>query len=242
MKFSVESDMDKCVDALAEVKAYCTWCRRTGICDGMHCRTCTKKVYYDESYSKLIPLDRLRVDMLAVDKMSRYIRERKLPDMSIIRKSIKYILLLVTAFMIAPVLLTLMFSRFARDTPAIRQELPAKYREMHEHVLLKVHRNIYDLDGDHAINCQDYAVYYKYIWEQEYPLYKDRAQITHNLNWENGMNHLFITIFTEDGRFYIEPQGSLSLYYMYDVWGDRFDPGCNRPADRNFWFKWMKLL
>lgn len=239
-KFSVESDMDKCVDALAEVKAYCTWCRNTGICKSSSCRTCNKQVYFNESLSRLIPLDRLRVDMLAFHKLQDYMQTSKpLRGMKYVLKGTKYILLIVLTLMVLPAIVPMIMMIFAKDTVGVP---PEKYDDMVRTVIVATHKNVYDMDGDRAINCQDYTIMFKWQWEQMYPLYKNNVQITHNLNWKVGMNHLFITLFADDGRYYIEPQGTPDRYIMKDVWGNDFDPGKNKICDRNFWFRLMGLL
>lgn len=248
-KFSFESDFEKGLDTLAEVKAYCTYCRNTGICKPDDCSTCPKQKWFLESVRTLIPIDLLKIDMMSVEKLKRYLevsapekRNREARKRYYI-EGLKMILILVTALMIAPFLLTLFFMRVAGDYPPPLGGWEKRYQKPYvERVLKTVHEEIYDMNRDGKINCQDYAVLFKWVWDRDIGL-DFEVEITHNLNFRTGMNHLFITLQCEGGTYYIEPQRNYNEEYLMErVWGSAFDYRCNVYAERNWWYKRMGLI
>jgi len=108
-------------------------------------------------------------------------------------------------------------------------------------VLDETHRNVYDMNDDHEVNCQDFTVMFIYLWAKIYPDDSKSAQIVFNRNFNTGMNHLFVSVRSGKKVFYIEPQGNSRCYRMEHFWGDRYDPGFNREIRKSFWYAQMGL-
>lgn len=101
---------------------------------------------------------------------------------------------------------------------------------------------VYDLDEDGKVNCVDYAIMFKLVWDKSYPRLKANCTIIRNRNWLTDMNHLFICIIDNTGEnIWVEP-GTFnpSNYRMENVWGDRYDPLCNRYGETEYWLREVK--
>lgn len=48
-----------------------------------------------------------------------------------------------------------------------------------------------------------------------------------NKNPLTGLNHMFIEIWNNGKKYYIEPQGTKDRYMMGLIWGETFKPGYN---------------
>ena len=90
-----------------------------------------------------------------------------------------------------------------------------------------------DINGDGKINCIDYAISYKLIWDQYNSGSEYRCEIVHNRNPHTGMDHLFIRVRNKDHNWeYIEPQNGLD---MEDYWGDKYNPAYNIFGETDYW-------
>ena len=96
---------------------------------------------------------------------------------------------------------------------------------------------VYDVDKDNKVNCVDYAIVFKLVWDQKYPRLKDECTIIRNKNWLTDMNHLFICVH----NIYVEPATYDPYNYtMESVWGDRYDPTCNKYGETRYWLSEVK--
>ena len=101
---------------------------------------------------------------------------------------------------------------------------------------------VYDLDKDGKVNCIDYAIMFKLVWDRTYPRLSNRCTIVRNVNWLTDMNHLFIFIMTDEGRNIAVEPGTFDPYIfrMEDVWGDKYDSICNNYGETRYWLSEVK--
>lgn len=98
---------------------------------------------------------------------------------------------------------------------------------------------VYDVDGDNKVNCVDYAIMFKIVWDSSYPRLKYNCTIIRNVNWLTDMNHLFICVIDSRGNnIWIEP-GTYdpNIYLMEDIWEERYDPLCNYYGETEYWLR-----
>ncbi len=93
-----------------------------------------------------------------------------------------------------------------------------------------------DINGDGKINCIDYAISYKLIWDQYNSASKYKCEIVRNKNPNTGMHHLFIRIrnfYTYEWE-YIEPQNGIKMELF---WGDKYNPAYNILGETEWWLQ-----
>lgn len=87
-----------------------------------------------------------------------------------------------------------------------------------------------DVNRDGKIDCIDYTVSFKRMWDDafQYRGWQQDCIIMQNNNPNNGFNHAFIMVRQfryPFGYVCIEPQANnLNNIYMKDYWGDKYDP------------------
>ena len=96
------------------------------------------------------------------------------------------------------------------DPPS--QMLPATVQNQVKTAAEKTKRILFDINGDHLINCIDYAT----IFCIAYP----GSIIIENRNPSTGMNHLFNAISVDGIWLYIEPQSGKT---MVEAWGNKYN-------------------
>lgn len=103
------------------------------------------------------------------------------------------------------------------------------------HVIKKAQAKIVDIDNDGKINCVDYSLVFKLVWDFEYPNLSDRCQIVRNKSFR--MNHLFIQVLNEDGTAVeVEPWASNPEYYlMVCNWTRIYNPKHNIYTESEYW-------
>ncbi len=247
-RIGMETEIDKNLQALAETKATCYCLRETGQCDPDECLQCSKFTLYQQGVRNLLPVDLLRIDNLA----TKMIQKRLSPDFSY-RKSmpsrlmyflncVKWMVIVFSLSFVIPLVVAYFLCMGAGDTqgtvyPVIDEQTESKVFR----VLDETHRNVYDMNDDYEVNCQDFTVMFVYLWGKIYPSDADAAQIVFNRNFDTGMNHLFVSVRSGRKVFYIEPQGNSRCYRMEHFWGSRYDPSFNREISKAFWYKQMGI-
>ena len=104
------------------------------------------------------------------------------------------------------------------------------------------HKQVRDVDKNHRINCVDYAVIFKYVWDTNTEKGKSfNCQIIRNKNPENGFHHLFIRVRVNSKSewIYIEPQAKYPNLDMTKYWGTRYDPKYNIYNETYIWKSYL---
>lgn len=109
-------------------------------------------------------------------------------------------------------------------------------------VIQQAQSQVYDLDGDNKVNCIDYAVMFKIVWDRNYPRLSSHCTIVRNVNWKTGMNHLFIFVQDDTGMNIAVEPGTFDpeIYKMEEVWEDKYDPLYNNYGETKYWLSEVK--
>lgn len=193
-------------------------------------------------YEQMNEYDKMRVDSRAAYLFGKYIRrpEGFMPYKALKRRYFKCWLILFVSF-----LLTAYLFIFFEGTQAIYNiavyltdepdDKPLVYDVdtlVHD-TILQLDHIVYDISEQNGIlNCTDYAIEFKILWDMNYPAIP--CYIVWNLN-PGIMNHLFIKI----GDRYFEPWSAeypKGRHDMEYVWGrtGNYDPRYNQ--DGSSWY------
>ena len=247
-RIGMETEIDKNLETLAETKATCYCLRETGQCDSDECLQCSKFALYQQGIRNLLPVDLLKVDNLATKIIQKKLnfdfsyRKNIASRLVYFLNCVKWMVIVLSLSFVIPLVVAYFLSVSAGDTnntvyPIIDSETESKVFR----VLDETHKNVYDMNNDHEVNCQDFTVMFIYLWAKIYPDDSQSAQIIFNKNFDTGMNHLFVSIRSGNKVFYIEPQGNSRCYRMEHFWGKYYDPGKNREISKAFWYKQMGI-
>lgn len=227
--FEEFTSMDKNMDTLIKVRAHCLFLKATHAC-GHPCSVCEEYKKYMACYQSLAWCDQLKVDheadrLFAHKMMSYRLLRRNRIQMRVIRGVL---------FAVLAVMLVLVAVDKAHGQP-MPQTPYYYYKDAFIVSLLKeTQSQVEDVNFDGDINCIDYAVTFKELWDRRYPA--GRCEILRNLNRATGWHHLFISI--KVGRWlYIEPQGNAHNYRMSDFWGARYDSAYTVYVETSRWLE-----
>lgn len=248
-RIGMETEIDKNLQALAETKATCYYLRETGQCNLVDCMHCSKYILYQAGTRNLLPADLLRIDNTATKIIQKKLnfdfsyRKSLSSRLLYLLNCIKWMVIIFALSFVIPLVVAYFLCAKAGDThgavyPIIDDETESKIFR----VLDETNRNVYDMNDDHEVNCQDFTVMFVYLWGKIYPSDKDAAQIVFNRNFHTGMNHLFVSIKSGKKVFYIEPQGNPHCYRMEHYWGYKYDPSFNKEITKEFWYNRMGII
>jgi len=212
------SEFDKNINTLSKIKLDCMLNKKFGVCLPQNCESCVTHQKYTHCYQQLPICDQLRVDSLASDKyavMSYTISRNKRKDNGF--KIFIFVILLLFIFAI----LKLSAEPYYKNDKQI------------VNVLSLTHSQVTDINEDGMINCIDYAVTFKKIWDKFYN--PKHCEIIRNRNNTKDFHHLFNVVFTEGGAFYVEPQAFYFNYKMEDYWGDKYNYTYNIYGETQKW-------
>ena len=217
--FEQYTDMDKNINILAKIKAECIHSLKYKLCSG-NCNSCLRHSKFQACYNQLAFCDQLRLDSDAEYIATRMGMTHKYAES---RKKQKRRIRIVT---ISVALLLLIFV----NVKAHGQSLYTNYYTEDKWIvntLIRTHSQVKDINGDGIINCIDYAITYKRLWDLQYPA--SCCEIIRNFNVHTGWHHLFISVRGNEKAkwIFIEPQGTSFNYKMSDFWKDKYDPTYN---------------
>lgn len=96
--------------------------------------------------------------------------------------------------------------------------------------VVRTHSQVRDMNRDGKVNCVDYSLTFKSIWEAEHG--KGSCVLMKNHNDATGMHHMFVKVrHTYNVWTYVEPQGTADNWTPYSVWGRRYSPYRNIKAE-----------
>lgn len=259
-KLSVETEFDKAVEAVATSMTDCELRKKYGTCDSKMCLQCDMKKYQDNCMKGFADMDKIRVyNIVARDLATRDPQEQKvLTGKDALKAKIRYdikesvipisglIILLIIMLLIgfSPVLATL-HGQSLSDYDYTRYALPGessyagKYRKHVLDILDKTNKYATDINEDGLINCIDYSVIFKRLWDKQYD--PKNCEIVRNTS--SIMNHLFIRVRQHGGTQWecIEPQAAradITKYFMEDFWAaTEYNPLYNIYGETEQWLK-----
>jgi hypothetical protein len=141
-------------------------------------------------------------------------------------------------FLLAIILVTTFFwyRSCTATTPQDTPDLSAVYKLFDaygepkndiETAILFTHALLEDFNGDKVINCIDYSMMFKLIYEDlvDYPT---KVELMRNKNPATGMDHLFVWVYDRNnymnGGTLVEPQGIGGRWDPKVFWGAKYDP------------------
>ena len=249
-----ETFTDHAVKELARNRAACICRLQFGRCHKSRCRSCPAHKEFRRCYDSMSDYNRLRLDTNIADE---YVQLSANPfnwydHKTYIRKYVQFVLGLAGFMILITTLLTLMGGCSATkpmDKPlSVRTSsaqnmpgnIPAELDNMIMDVLETTRNNVWDLDKDGRVDCCDYTILFKSLWDLKYPARKNSCEIVRNYNTRTGMNHLFIFVRHGGKRFFVEPRASGRNYTMQYNWGSKYDPRENRYGETRKWLSTIR--
>lgn len=260
----VESEWDKTIETIAQSFSDCDAYIALKACDIHSCLHCPTHKQIRNCYDSLSDCDKLAVQnrrkILAAVKI-RSAKESSLKYklrgsakdiISTVVRIIATIIMTLAMFGMLYVLFSMVRNPYKR-TPLDRlptqkygdsdikseRNLDKDTAQLIRALLIETFSNVEDTDNSGTVNCIDYAVTYKRLYDSHYPNTKYRCEIVRNDNPENGFNHLFIRLRPTMSApwYYIEPQGGPLYYLMYTCWRDVYNPEYNFYGETSFWLE-----
>ena len=227
--FEQYTDMDKNINILANVKAECIHARKYNLCYS-NCASCLRAYKFQECYKQLALCDQLRLDSNA-----EYIAAQMELTRTYVITRKKQIIQIRTIVIIVALLFILFVC-----TKAYSQSLYTNYYTEDKWIvdtLNRTHSQVKDVNHDGVVNCIDYTITYKRLWDLQYPT--DCCEIVRNYNVHTEWHHLFISVRgTNKAKWiFIEPQGTQFNYRMTDYWKDKYDPTYNIFYETKMWLE-----
>lgn len=231
--FEQYTDMDKNINTLARIKAECLHSLKYSQCSG-NCNSCLRNHKFQECYRQLALCDQLRLDSDA-----EYFAARMSLTKEYLIKHKKNKFTVRIAIIIIAMLLIIFI-----NTKAHGQSIYTDYYDEDEwivDILEQTHERVKDINEDGLVNCIDYSITFKKLWDLKYP--RNCCEIIRNFNVYTGWHHLFISVRgTERARWlFIEPQGTRYNYRMEDYWKDKFNATYNVYYETSMWLARSKL-
>lgn len=264
-KYSVETELDKCIDALAETNARCMFRLDNGTCNRSMCSTCKINFNYSQAMAALQPVDTLRVENKSVayyndfairSRMHQAKRKIRAPQPKTIATVLKYagiVFVLYTLLSTLLGLLPLLIMRAPRQTLGGKDNMPLVVGQTLESVkqedeetykliwklLVETEYNVSDRNCDGQVNCIDYSLTFKELYDNAVAImYRRDCEIVRNVNNKTGMNHLFVRVKTKTGVWvHVETQYVMGSFIMFDVWKDQYNPRYNKYGETKYWLK-----
>lgn len=142
-------------------------------------------------------------------------------------------------YLLVPFILLLLSFKmfFLFDKPLDSPPINIDFNDSIINTIREAQSKVYDLDKDGKINCIDYALIFKLVWDEKFPRLKNNCTIIRNRNSNTDMNHLFIYITDTNKNIIAVEPGTYNPcnYKMENIWGDRYDPLYNKYGETAYW-------
>lgn len=238
-KYSLETELDKSIEALAETKARCQYLLASGAHSEGQCSWCKTRYYFEQSIAALQPVDVLRVENRAMQLLSGYFaaaakaradaRQNSKINLSL-KQVFKYLGIAAIIFIFFTVgmgLLPILFFKFPTQQlynnagelygksrpPIIKEDTDIDLDDifMIDELVKETELCVSDRNRDGTINCIDYTLTFKELYDESHGVLEhDYCEIVRNVNEAQDFNHLFVRIKGFKGKWiYVEPQYSI---------------------------------
>lgn len=236
-----ETFQDHAVEELAKSRAACICRVQFGRCTEDECARCTRHQQYTSCYKQFSDYDKARCD----HAVAQYYKQYSLwPDQwSSYNGIVKRLFLISVVAFVMFTLIVCAVLFVAADLPYAgpnkKSYINYETDDRIIRVIKEVQSKVYDLNGDHKVNCIDYTLAFKVIWDRHYENY--RCEIIRNKN--GSFHHLFIMV--KDGLghdYYVEPWADNPYrYLMTENWtSDTYDPAYNIRGETVRWLNEYK--
>lgn len=243
-----ETFNDLAVRELAKGRAACICKMQFGRCEKTECPGCSLYNQYKNCYHAMNDYDRQRLASYVGDY---YLEYSYTPEVwmnhdGFKRYMRKWILLVFWGiqFMFFILMLFGCSSIYPRPNNVplhSARPLPETLETAVTLLLEKSQAGVRDFDGDGKINCIDYTLSFKLLWDYYFDGSKHQCQIIRNYN-PPAMNHLFVAIQYRGKWYYIEPWTKImSELLMEDVWpAESYNPAYNIWGETEKWLGEIK--
>ena len=112
-----------------------------------------------------------------------------------------------------------------------------EYKNKINDCLAYTQKHIMDVTADGQVNCVDYAITFKTMWDMQSDTWSEKCNCEIVYNGHGDFDHLFIRVHHYTvGWECIEPQAlPYTWYYMEDVWGTEYNPVFNQYGQTEYW-------
>lgn len=230
-----ETFNDLAVRELARGRSACICRLQFGACKKVECKACEISRNYSTCYKNLNEYDRER---LATYVSDCYVEDSLTPERWMSYRSLKVhlfkwiiLIFLCLAFIFVPLVMLAPGSE-PKSTVEVSDDT-------HKRIVITkklVDKNIKDINGDGSVNCQDYAITFKLIWDSVYPDCKNDCIIIRNRSML--MHHLFNGVYDGNDLVFIEPWASDPYnYLMRNNWNYKWNPRYNIYDETEMWLQ-----
>lgn len=259
-KLTVETEFDKAVTAVATSLADCELKKKYGTCKESDCATCDMKKYQENCMNGFADMDKIRVynivsrDLARRDPPAQERLTGKAARLAIMKYDLKETVIPIIGILIIVIVLLLvgftpvlaaLHGQSLNDYDYTRYALPGEagyaglYRKHILDTLDKTYKYATDINKDGFINCVDYSVIFKRLWDKQYD--SRNCEIVRNKS--STMNHLFIRVRQNSNTPWecIEPQAArkdITKYFMEDFWSvAEYNPLYNFYGETDRWLE-----
>ena len=254
-KLSVETEFDKNNKIIGEAKADCMLLLEFKRCQRGNCPSCSRHLLINDLYNKSASIDKLAIDKIAANTYAiRYqiYKDRYKKILGTTLKGLKdttKMILLLGFGVLCVILVFLLGNGWFHKTSYYPREVLYSESTLNDERLYDVlsplykqtHYYITDVDKNGEINCVDYSITFKILYDMNQTIdwYKGNCEIVRNSNED--FQHLFIRVRYDPYSEweYIEPQ-NISPATMDSVWGMKYNPIYNIYGETNKWIKRKK--
>lgn len=231
-----ETFNDLAVRELARSRSACICKIQFGRCEKTECAHCAIGKQYKNCYSAMNDYDKNRLASYIGDY---YVVDSRSPEQWMDHKHYKRFMF-KWIFGGWAVLMAVLFLAIGLcclvpgDTPP----KPDSKLNYAVNETLKISRaRVMDFNLDGKINCIDYTISFKQVWDWLFVNFSDnKCVIIRNLS--PTMNHLFVAVWYKDRWWEVEPQADPPEdWRMVNVWGDMYKPLFNIYGETDFWMK-----
>ena len=248
-RIGFETDLDKCIDAMADSIAGCKYALLKKQCSKYDCIYCNIGCRNLKLYNSFTEMDRLRIDNEVNKRVSLLMSAKFGSILSPIKKVtliLRYILSIVAVSISAIFIMRMLLGCVIvpKDNTATVQNVITSDCVSHPQVYAKIKDILnatssldVDMNNDGLVNCIDRAVLFKEEWDRTYPFYKYRCIIVRNRN--DKWHHLFVQI-DYLGLWCIEPNGDSNRFIMETYWGSTYKRANNIYNETDKWLSYNR--
>ena len=233
-----ETFNDLAVRELAKGRSACICRIQFKRCTTDECEHCQINARFQECFDSMSDYDKQRLSSYIA---RQYVIDSRDPETWLSHKALFWYTL--KNVLILTISLVVMFSTFIGVMCLVEGfpcDMPdSVVDQMIIDTLNVSHSQVWDLNFDGKVNCIDYAVTFKCIWDLKYPEYKNMCEIIRNKNDRTGMHHLFVRVINNRHFINIETWAKdTSKYLMEQNWkSGKYDARTNISGETMLWLK-----
>lgn len=233
-----ETFNDLAVRELAKGRAACICRMQFKRCAKTDCPNCRIYKQYKNCYSVMNDYDKTRLASYVGDYYTvySYHPEQWMDHEGFKKYMFKWLKLIILGFLFLMLLAVVRPMDQPRQTPKYSSRpIPEPLKVAVQELLKKSQPNITDINADGLVNCIDYTLSFKLLWDYYFPDNRDQCQIIRNYN-PGHMNHLFVAIKYRGNWYFIETWTKiLDELLVDDIWGKDYNPLYNVWGETNQW-------